>query len=157
MYGILRRSKAFLREELNPFLDTVLKGRIWVFLCFWKLSVFSFALNYKNRIWRNEVLSRKQELAVKNDANTAPERYTESIEWFVEGQAFLQSYDSAPPPPLSRQRVVSLFQSSCVSPVEITGVRVGSPHPPPAPLLIVFLFLSFIRTPWNNTSYLFSS
>jgi len=79
MYGILRRSKAFLREELNPFWDTVLKGRIWVFLCVWKLPVFSFALNYKNRIWRNEVLSRKQELAVKNDANTAPDRYTQRV------------------------------------------------------------------------------
>ncbi len=36
----------------------------------------------------------------------------ESIEWFIEDQAFLRSYDSAPrppPSPLSRQQLVSLF------------------------------------------------
>ncbi len=37
----------------------------------------------------------------------------ESIEWFIEDQSFLPSYDLAPPPPpLSRQQVVSLSQSS---------------------------------------------
>ncbi len=44
-------------------------------------------------------------------------------------QPFLPSYDSAPPPPLpcklSRQKVVSLPQSSCVSPVELTDGRGG--------------------------------
>jgi len=45
--------------------------------------------------------------------------YPECIEWFVDGQAFLRSYYSAPPPPpypLSSHQVVSLSQSSCVSP-----------------------------------------
>jgi hypothetical protein len=50
--------------------------------------------------------------------------YPESIEGFIEDQAFLQSYDSAPRPPhprhpLSRQQVASLSQSSiaciCIS------------------------------------------
>jgi hypothetical protein len=47
----------------------------------------------------------------------------ESIELFIEEHAFLQSYDSSSlpsPSPLSRQQIVSLSQSSCVSPVEFT-------------------------------------
>ncbi len=47
--------------------------------------------------------------------------FYQSIEWFIEVQDFLRSYDSAPHPsrpPLSRQ--LSLFQSSCVSSVELT-------------------------------------
>ncbi len=47
---------------------------------------------------------------------------SESIEWFIEDQAFSPSYDLAPPP-LSRQKVVSLAQSSCVSPVEMNDGR----------------------------------
>ncbi len=51
----------------------------------------------------------------------------ESIEWFTEYQAFLRSHDSAPRPPpnpISRQQLVSLFQSSLVSAAELlTGVR----------------------------------
>ncbi len=42
-----------------------------------------------------------------------------NIEWFIEDQVFLPSYDLAPPPfpsPLSRQQVVS-FNTSCVSQV----------------------------------------
>jgi hypothetical protein len=52
---------------------------------------------------------------------------TESIEWLMEDQAFLGSYDSAArPPPLSRQQVGSLSQSPCVSRVELTdGGRKG--------------------------------
>ncbi len=45
----------------------------------------------------------------------------ESIEWFIDDQALLQSYDSAPrpspsplPPPTSYRQVGSLSQSSCV-------------------------------------------
>jgi hypothetical protein len=41
--------------------------------------------------------------------------YPESIEGFIEDQAFLRSYDSAPrqpPSPLSRQQVASLSHSS---------------------------------------------
>jgi hypothetical protein len=42
--------------------------------------------------------------------------WSESIERFIEDQAFSPSYDLAPLPPypLSRQQVVSLSQSSCV-------------------------------------------
>jgi hypothetical protein len=52
----------------------------------------------------------------------------ESVEWFTEEQAFLRSYDSAPHPPsslppLSGEQFVSLSQSSCVSPVELTYGR----------------------------------
>jgi hypothetical protein len=50
---------------------------------------------------------------------------SESIEQFIEDQAFLSSYDSASPPPLSRQKVVSLSQSSCGLPVEPTDGRWG--------------------------------
>jgi hypothetical protein len=49
---------------------------------------------------------------------------TKSSECFIEDQAFLQSYDSAPrlpPPPYSRQQVFSLSQSFCVSPLELEG------------------------------------
>ncbi len=42
----------------------------------------------------------------------------ESIEWFMEDQAFLPTLFS-----LSRQEVVSLSQSSSVSPVELTDRR----------------------------------
>jgi hypothetical protein len=54
-----------------------------------------------------------------------PPPESESIEQFIEGQAFLPSYDSAPPPQLSRQQVVSLSQSSCGLPVEPTDGRWG--------------------------------
>jgi hypothetical protein len=37
---------------------------------------------------------------------------------FIEDQAFLPSYDLAPPPP-SLQQAFTLFQCSCVSPVEL--------------------------------------
>jgi hypothetical protein len=50
------------------------------------------------------------------------------IEWLLENQAFLRSYDSAPRPPLPhlhRQQLVSLSQSSCVSPVQLTDGRGG--------------------------------
>jgi hypothetical protein len=53
---------------------------------------------------------------------------SESIELFIKDQAFLWSYESAPPhplSPLSREQVVSLSQSSHVSPVELTDGRVG--------------------------------
>ncbi len=53
----------------------------------------------------------------------------ESMELFIKDQAFLPSPDSAPrppsPPPLSRQQLVSLSQSSYVSPVERQGERGG--------------------------------
>jgi hypothetical protein len=52
----------------------------------------------------------------------------ESIEWFIEEQAFSQLYDLAPPPPpppLSRQQVVSLSHSSRVSLVKLTDGRGG--------------------------------
>ncbi len=52
----------------------------------------------------------------------------ESIERFIEDQPLSLSYDLAPPhplSPLSRQQVLSLCQSSCVSPVELTNRRVG--------------------------------
>jgi hypothetical protein len=44
---------------------------------------------------------------------------TESIEWFIDDQAFPPAYDLAPPSPLplSHQQVVYLAQYSCVSPV----------------------------------------
>jgi hypothetical protein len=51
---------------------------------------------------------------------------TESIELLIEDQAFLRSYDLAPrppPSPISPQPIVSLSQSSCVSPVELTDGR----------------------------------
>ncbi len=62
--------------------------------------------------WRWVVLS-KQVL----QAATHPGR-PESIEWFIEDQAFSASYD---PPP--RQQVVSLSQSYFVSPFELTYGR----------------------------------
>jgi hypothetical protein len=53
--------------------------------------------------------------------------FTESIEWFTEDQAFLRWFGFCPPPssPLSRQQLVSLPQSSSVSPVEFTDGRGG--------------------------------
>jgi hypothetical protein len=54
----------------------------------------------------------------------SPYLLPENIERFVEDHAFSLSYDFAPPaplPPLCCQQVVSLSQSSCVSPVELTG------------------------------------
>jgi hypothetical protein len=60
---------------------------------------------------------------VRQDTAT-PLRNTQSREkFFVSGECarILQSYDlapSLPPPPLSRQQVVSLSQPSCVSPVK---------------------------------------
>ena len=48
--------------------------------------------------------------------------YTESTERFIEDQAFLWSYDSAPRPPLPPS-VPSLSESSCVSPGELADGR----------------------------------
>ncbi len=51
---------------------------------------------------------------------------TESVQWFIEAQASLRSYDMAPrPSPFSRQQVVSLSHSSYVSPIELTDIRGG--------------------------------
>ncbi len=54
---------------------------------------------------------------------------SESTEWFVENQAFLRPYDSAPrlppPPPPPLEQVVSLSQSSCASPDELTDCKEG--------------------------------
>jgi hypothetical protein len=47
----------------------------------------------------------------------------ESIQWFLETQAFLWLYSMIwllSPSPLSRQHVASLSKSSCVSPVDLT-------------------------------------
>jgi len=44
---------------------------------------------------------------------------TEWIEWFIERQDFLRSYDSAPRPPPPP----TLSQSSCESPVQLTAGR----------------------------------
>jgi hypothetical protein len=62
------------------------------------------------------------------DSSQSGADQTESIEWFIEDQAFLLSYDSAPrplPPPLSCQQLVFLSQSSSVSPVELTAGEGG--------------------------------
>ncbi len=45
----------------------------------------------------------------------------EGIEWFTEDKAFAPSYDLASSSPISRQQVVSLFHSSFMSPVVLTG------------------------------------
>ncbi len=61
--------------------------------------------------------------AIHYTSCTRQEASPESIECFIEDQAFLRQYDLAlPPPPLppSRQQVVSLSKSSCVLPVELT-------------------------------------
>ncbi len=53
---------------------------------------------------------------------------TDSIEWFIEDQAFLRSYVSVPrasPSPLSRPQVVSLSQSFYVWPFELADGRGG--------------------------------
>ncbi len=58
-----------------------------------------------------------------------PVKTGESIEIFIEEQAFSSSYDLAhllPPLHISRQQVFSLSQSSCMSPVELTGGRRGN-------------------------------
>ncbi len=46
-------------------------------------------------------------------------QYPESIEWYIKDQAFLLTYDVAPPSPQPRKQVVSLCHSSGVSPVEL--------------------------------------
>jgi hypothetical protein len=53
--------------------------------------------------------------------------HPESIKllWFIEDQAFLKSYGSAPRLTLSSQQVFSLSWSSCVSSVELTNWRGG--------------------------------
>ncbi len=53
---------------------------------------------------------------------------SESIEWFIEDQAFLRSYESSkrPPPFLLPSPAVSLSQSSSVSPVELSDGRRGA-------------------------------
>ncbi len=57
--------------------------------------------------------------------------YLESIQWYIQDQACSPSNDLASPPPppflfpLSYHQVVSLSQSSCVSPVELTDGRWG--------------------------------
>ncbi len=76
-------------------------------LYFFADPVFSFALN-----------GDKAEKQIRIQTLDA-----ESSEWFIEDQAFLRSYDSAPRPPPPLQQVASLSQSSFVSPVELTDLR----------------------------------
>ncbi len=58
--------------------------------------------------------------------NPTREYYSESIERFLEGQAFLRTYAFVfPPSNLSRQQFISLSQSSCMSPVDLTDGRSG--------------------------------
>ncbi len=52
-----------------------------------------------------------------------PPVMAECIELYVEDQASSPSSDLAPPSPLARVQVVSLSQSSCVPPVELTDGR----------------------------------
>ncbi len=62
------------------------------------------------------------------DSSQSGADQAESIEWFIEDQAFLLSYDLAPrplPPPLSCQQLVYLSQSSSVSPVELMPAMGG--------------------------------
>jgi len=50
------------------------------------------------------------------------------FERFIESQAFLRLYNLAPrspPSPFSSQQVVSVSQSVCVLPVELTEIRGG--------------------------------
>jgi hypothetical protein len=75
----------------------------------------------------------------------------------------LRSYDSAPRPPvspLSRQQLVSLSQSSCVSPAELTDVRGGRrrwarsqiirPRESLSPELELLLILTGSQTPFSG-------
>jgi hypothetical protein len=59
----------------------------------------------------------------------SPYLLPENIERLTEDQAFSLSFDLAPPPPLPPpprcQQFVSLYQSSCVLPVELTAGRGG--------------------------------
>ncbi len=69
----------------------------------------------------------KAEVAAQEDTDEKLRRLevsAESIEWFIEDQAFSSSYDLAfLPPLLTRRHVVSLSQSSCVPPVKLTDGR----------------------------------
>jgi hypothetical protein len=61
------------------------------------------------------------ELELRESGLGDPSEHSDNIERFTENQAFSLSYDLAPtPPPSPRQRLVSISQSSCVSPVELT-------------------------------------
>ncbi len=61
-------------------------------------------------------------VVVMSASNIMNKRKPESIERFLENQAFLRLYDSAPRPPPSPISKLSLFlsQSFCMSPVELT-------------------------------------
>jgi hypothetical protein len=58
---------------------------------------------------------------LKQHRNRLLTRCSREFLWYIEDQAFFRSYDSAPCPPLPplfRQQVVFLYQSSYVSPIE---------------------------------------
>jgi hypothetical protein len=83
----------------------------------------------------------------------------ESIEWFIEDRAFTLSYDLTPSSP-SQYQVVSLSQSSALSPVEITNVWWGGGEPnhtmtrKPGPLYISHYSLpSTILPIWSSKKF----
>ncbi len=101
-------------------------------------KLFCILLQYAKKIltvgsyqWLCAVESNEQSLLLVRHFGFHVEikGHLESIELFIEGQDFLRSYDSAPRPlpshPSPRQNVVSLYQSSSVSPVELYDWRGG--------------------------------
>ncbi len=78
-------------------------------------------------MWWNRFTLCKQQCYIGSIQTRLRLSDPENIDRFLEAKSFLRSYDSAPPPPpspLSRQKVVSLSQSSCVA-VELSDGKGG--------------------------------
>ncbi len=138
--------------------------------CFWRKYSYNWIWNY---ISRNCLLGHRKKIAkffnedfylplylpLCSKAFATGGLTAKSIEWFIEDQAFLLSYDLAPPPrPPSLystvSKRVSLSQSSCVSPVELTdgeGRRgwVGSHNSKKAWSSINYSILSALQYPFQ--------
>ncbi len=101
-------------------------------LCFWNISFWILFLNFY-------ICAVKQRMLLVNLKSSyclcikviirelICYLQAESIEWFILDQAFSLSYDlaSLPPSPISRQQVVSLSQTSRVSPHR-SNLRAGA-------------------------------
>ncbi len=86
-------------------------------------------------------------VSVPERVGISPALNPENTEWFIEDQALSMSYNLAPRPPsapLSREQVVSLSQSFCVPPIELTdGGRGEEPNHATARSLYLTCLYSF--------------
>ncbi len=90
--------------------------------------LYYFCYSTRVILWLFQVHRARDEADVPWLQDRVPPGTRKSIELFIEDQTFSPSYNlvpSVPLPPLSREQLISVSQSSFVSLVELTGERGG--------------------------------